>query len=113
MTIQQQVSSQGAGVGSNPAAALVLIAFLAIFRFGGQKAQEAMMNKKRERSKAKATDAEKVKGAKLALITAHFFETVWAVGASVAAAMVISTSTHRAGRRSALLLRVGCAESCT
>lgn len=90
-------------MGSNPTAALVLIACLAIFRFGGQKATEAMMDEKHERTKTKATAADKVKGVTLALITAHIFETVWAVGASVAAAMVISASTHRAGRKCALL----------
>jgi hypothetical protein len=35
----------------------------------------------------------------LASITVHFFETVWAMGASVAAAMVISTPIYCAGRR--------------
>lgn len=84
-------------MGSNPIAALVLVALLAIFRFGGQKAKEAIMNKKLKKSKSKAR-ADKRLMSNLASITNHIFESVWAVGASVAAAMAISTSIHWAGR---------------
>ena len=34
----------------------------------------------------------------LALLIAHLIETIWVIGAGVAAAMVISNSTHLEGR---------------
>jgi hypothetical protein len=76
-----------------------------MFRFGGQKAKEAIMDKKLKKSKSKVR-ADKRLASNLASLTNHFFETVWAVGASVAAAMAISTSIHWAGRtqRPALFL---------
>lgn len=55
------------------------------------------MNKKLKKSKSKAR-ADKRPTSNLASITNHIFETVWAVGASAAAAMAISTSIHSAGR---------------
>lgn len=51
------------------------------------------MNKKNWKSKSKACVDKRCKF-KLASITNHFFETIWAVGAGAAAAMVISTSTR-------------------
>ena len=94
---KQDFRASGVGLGSNPIVALVVIALLAIFRFGGQKAKEAIMNKKLKKSKSKAR-ADKRLTSNLASTTNHIFETVWAVGASVAAAMAISTSILRAGR---------------
>lgn len=55
------------------------------------------MNNELKKSKSKVR-ADKRCESKLASITNHIFETVWAVGASVAAAMAISTSIHWAGR---------------
>lgn len=55
------------------------------------------MNKKSENSKFKVCGAKRLLPT-LASITAHFFETTWAMGASVAAAMVISTPIYCAGR---------------
>jgi hypothetical protein len=94
---KQDFRAPGVGLGSNPIAALVVIALLAIFRFGGQKAKEVFMHKKLKKSKSKAR-ADKKLMSNLASISNHIFETVWAVGASVAAAMAISTSIHWAGR---------------
>lgn len=51
------------------------------------------MNKKLKKSKSKAR-ATKRRMSKLTLIIALFFETIWALGVSVAAAMAISTSTR-------------------
>ena len=51
------------------------------------------MSKEHRKSKSSACVVKRIK-VKLASTTTHFFETVWAMGASVAAAMVISTSTH-------------------
>jgi len=56
------------------------------------------MNKKSGNSKSKACGTKRFMSC-LASITAHLFETVWAMGASVAAAMVISTPIYRAGHR--------------
>jgi hypothetical protein len=53
------------------------------------------MNKKQEKSESQACVAKRCKEGLVSIIT-HLWETIWAVGASVAAAMVISTSTHRA-----------------
>ena len=86
------------GVGSNPTATLVLIALLTVFRFGEQQLKGAIMNKKSRNSKSKARGAKRFMSG-LASITVHFFETVWATGASVAAAMVISTPIYCAGHR--------------
>lgn len=52
------------------------------------------MSKKLKKSKSKAR-ATKRRIPKLTSIIALFFETVWALGVSVVAAMVISTSTRR------------------
>jgi len=51
------------------------------------------MNKKLEKSKSRACVAKRLVP-KLVSIIAHVFETGWAVGASVAAAMVISPPIH-------------------
>lgn len=80
-------------MGSNPTAALVLVVILAALRFCGEQIKEAIMNKKNWKSKSKACVDKRCKF-KLASITNHFFETIWAVGAGAAAAMVISTSTR-------------------
>lgn len=55
------------------------------------------MSKKTENPKFYVR-VEKSRKPKLASIISHIFETVWAVGAGAAAAMVISTSTHLVGR---------------
>jgi hypothetical protein len=93
-------------VGSNPAATLVLIALLTVFRFGGQQLKGAIMNKKFGNSKTKTCGAKRLMSI-LASITAHFFETVWAMGASVAAAMAISTPIYCAGRSEASRALIG------
>lgn len=54
------------------------------------------MSKKLKEAKSEVCVAKRCKS-KLASIITHFFETLWAVGASVAAAMVISSPTHGAG----------------
>jgi hypothetical protein len=51
------------------------------------------MSKKLEKSKSRACVAKR-SVPKLVSIIAHFFETGWAVRASVAAGMVISLPTH-------------------
>lgn len=51
------------------------------------------MNKKTKKSKSKSCTTKRLK-TKLTVIVTHFFDTVWATGASVAAAMVISTPIH-------------------
>ena len=48
------------------------------------------MMKKTKKSKSKSRTAKR-QMSKLAMIVTHIFETVWATGVSVAAAMVIST----------------------
>ena len=54
------------------------------------------MNKRSRNSKSKICGVKRLLSI-LASITAHFFETVWAMGASVAAAMAISTPIYCAG----------------
>ena len=56
------------------------------------------MNEKFENSKFKACGTKRFMS-RLASITVHLFETDWAMGAGVAAAMVISTPIYRAGHR--------------
>ena len=51
------------------------------------------MSKKYWKSKSKTCGVKRT-NVRLASIVAHIFETVWATGAGVAGAMVISTSTH-------------------
>lgn len=85
--------ASGVGVGSNPTAALVLVVLLAVFRFFGEQIKEAIMSKKTKNSKF-GVRVDKRCVSKSASIISHFFETIWAMGAGVAAAMVISTSAH-------------------
>jgi hypothetical protein len=68
---------------------------LAAFRFIGGQLTEAIMSKKLEESKSKACVGKRCLSKPVSII-ARFFETVWAMGAGVAAAMIISTSTLRA-----------------
>ena len=84
-------------MGSNPTAALVLVVLLTALRFLGEQIKEAIMNKKAKKSKSEVR-ADKRCVSKSASIVTHFFETAWAMGAGVAAAMAISTSAHQAGR---------------
>jgi hypothetical protein len=51
------------------------------------------MDKKLKNSESKACKAKRLKPKLMSIVT-HFFETVWATGINVAAAMAISTSTH-------------------
>lgn len=90
-------SSSGVGVCSNPTAALALVAVLAAFRFVGEQIKEAIMSRKTKNSKF-LFSVEKRRKPKLASIISHIFESIWAMGAGVAAVMVISTSAHTAGR---------------
>jgi hypothetical protein len=83
-------------VGSNPTVALVLVALLPIFRFGGEKLKEVIMDKKQRNSKSSACKTKETHS-KLASIIVHIFETVWAIGANAAVVLGISTSTHRRG----------------
>ncbi len=53
------------------------------------------MNNKQKYLKTSACAVKHCRTA-LASITIHLWETIWAVGTSGAAAMVISTSTHHA-----------------
>jgi len=53
------------------------------------------MSKQLRKSKAKVR-VSKRRNEKLTLIVAYFFETMWAVGVSVVAAIGISTSTRAA-----------------
>jgi len=78
------------GAGSNPAAALVLVALLSLFHFGNSQLRRIAMMKKTKKSKSKSRTAKR-QMSKLAMIVTHIFETIWATGVSVAAAMVIST----------------------
>jgi hypothetical protein len=87
-------------VGSNPTAALVLVALLAAFRFAGEQIKEAIMSKKLRNLKSKVRVVKRCVPKSASIIT-HVVETIWAMGAGVAAAMVISTSAHRAGRQGA------------
>ncbi len=93
LLLSESQSSSGVGVSSNLTAALVLVVLLIAFRFFGEQAKEVIMNKKHKESKLSACGVKRIR-AKLASIVAHFFETVWATGAGVAGAMVISTPTH-------------------
>ena len=80
-------------MGSNPTVVLILIAFLTTFRFAGQLFMEVIMGKKLRKPKSKARKARRRKVHQASIIN-HSFETLWAVGVSVTAAMAISTSTH-------------------
>ncbi len=63
------------------------------FRFGGQQLRRCIMNKKLWKSKSNACKVKCLRSKSVSII-AHFFETVWAMGASLAATMVISTPFH-------------------
>lgn len=80
-------------MGSNPTAALVLIVLLVVIRFIGELIRGTVMNEKLKSSKLEVR-ASKRRNEKLVLIVAYFFETIWAVGASVVAAIGISTLTR-------------------
>jgi hypothetical protein len=70
-----------------------LIALLSIFRFLGSKFfKEKAMGKKLKNSISKVRVVNRC-CANLVKFVPHFIETVWAVGAGVAAS-VVSTSTH-------------------
>lgn len=88
-------------MGSNPTVVLIPIVLLTIFRFAGQQIKEAVMEKKLRNSKSKVCKAKRRK-VKVAAIINHIFETTWAVGASVTAAMAISTSIHQRAPKGAL-----------
>lgn len=89
-------SSTGAGVGSNPTAALVLVALLAALRFAWVQIKEVIMNKKTANSNFRVRVDKRRKSRSESVIT-HIVETIWATGTGVAAAMAISTSAHTAG----------------
>lgn len=59
------------------------------------------MEKKLKNSKSKARKTKRRK-VKVAEIINHIFETTWAVGVSVTAAMAISTSIHQRAPKGAL-----------
>ena len=80
-------------MGSKPTAALALVVFLTAFRFAGEKIKEAVMSKKHRKSKSKACVVKRQKSNLVSIIN-HTFETLWAVGASAAAAIGVSTSIH-------------------
>jgi hypothetical protein len=80
----------GVGAGSNPAVALILIVVLIGLRFGGEHLKETIMKK---RLSVKARVAKRCNG-RLASITTHIIETIWAIGTSGTAAVVISSLTH-------------------
>ena len=80
-------------MGSNPTVALALVALLTALRFLGEQIKEVLMSKKYWKLKSKTCGVKRT-NVRLASIVAHFFETVWATGAGVAGAMVISTFTH-------------------
>ena len=82
--------ASGVGAGSNPAAALILIVLLIGLRFGGELLKETNMKKWHC---VKARVAKRCNG-RIASITTQITETVWAIGTSVAAPMVISSLTH-------------------
>jgi hypothetical protein len=84
--------ASGVGVGSNPTAALALFALLVAIRFVGEQIREVTMSKKLRKSKAKVRASKR--NEKLTLIVAYSFETMWAVGVSVVAAIGISNSTR-------------------
>jgi hypothetical protein len=68
---------------------LILVVFLIGLRFGGELLKETIMKKKLS-VKARVTKFNAV----VASIITHISETIWAIGTSVTAAMVISTLTH-------------------
>jgi uncharacterized membrane protein len=82
-------------VSSNLTVALVLIVLLTVFRFGGQQMKGIIMNEKSMKLNFMTCEAKRCTS-KLSSIVDHFFETVWATGASVAATMVISPPSYRA-----------------
>ncbi|WP_168771006.1 hypothetical protein [Palleronia sediminis] len=51
------------------------------------------MNKKMKKSKSKSCTAKRLKS-KLVMIVTHIFETLWATGAGVTAAMVFSAPIY-------------------
>jgi hypothetical protein len=78
--------TSGFGVGSIPTAALAL-SVLAAIRLVGEQIKEAFMSKTFENSKFENCVVEI--RTKLTKFLAHFFETIWAFGVSVAAAMAL------------------------
>jgi hypothetical protein len=68
---------------------LILVVSLIGLRFGGERLKEMIMKKKLS-VKARVTKCNAV----VASSITHISETIWAIGTSIAAAMVISTLTH-------------------
>ena len=86
----------GIGVGSTPAAALVLVALFVIMvslNWLSHKLKEVPMYKKSEETKSK-TCVVKCCLTVLAKPTAYIFDVVWAIGAGVVAAVVSPSSIH-------------------
>jgi hypothetical protein len=77
------------GAGSNPAAALILVVLLSVLLILNTKIKENAMMKMTEETKSKSCEAKR-KLTKLTMNLTHFFETTWATGVGVAAAMVTS-----------------------
>ena len=69
---------------------LILVVFLIGLRFGGEQLKETIMKKMLS---VKARVAKSCNAVVASVIT-HVSETIWAIGTSVVAAMVISTLTH-------------------
>lgn len=85
--------SSEVGAGSNPAAALALVAILSLLRFGEDQLRRCIMSERMKKTKSKSGEAKRCMS-KLMLIVTHIFGTVWATGVSVAAAMAISTPIY-------------------
>lgn len=84
------------GAGSNPAAALVLVALLSVLLILNTNIRRNAMMKMTEETKSKSCNAKRIL-TKLTMNLTHVFETIWATGVSVAAAMVISTPINLCG----------------
>ena len=82
------------GAGSNPAAALVLVAFLSVMMIINANLRRKAMMKMTDDTYSEESKAKRVL-TKLTMNLAYIIETVWATGVSVAAAMVISAPINR------------------
>ena len=82
------------GAGSNPAAALVLVAFLSVLMILNANMRRKAMMKMTDENYSEESKAKRVL-TKLTMNVTYIVETVWATGVSVAAAMVISAPINR------------------
>lgn len=92
--ISTPTRSSVVGAGSNPAAALVLVALLSVMMIFNANIRRKAIMKMTDENYSEESKAKRVL-TKLMMNVTYILETVWATGVGVAAAMVISAPINR------------------